>query len=35
LDEEKSKQVGSAQQNGFGPRVFAKFAEAGKMHCKA
>jgi hypothetical protein len=32
LDEEKSKHVGLAQQNGFGPAFFSQDAEAGTRH---
>jgi hypothetical protein len=35
LDEEKLKHVGLALQNGFGPCIFAQFAEAGKRNSKA
>jgi hypothetical protein len=35
LDEEKSKHVGLAQHDGFGPCNFALFAAACKRHSKA
>jgi hypothetical protein len=35
LDAQKSKHVGLAQQNGFGPTFFAQDAESGQWHSKA
>jgi hypothetical protein len=35
LDEEKSKHVGLAQQNGLGPTILHMMPEAGKRHNKS